>query len=183
MPVSVNIPSRAIVDPTLPTLVEALLAEYAVPPELLTLEIAEDSSPDAADRQLPILHRLDALGVGLSVDDFGAGASSLAYLRRLPVGEVKIDSSFVQGMAISPGDLAIVRAVVDLARHFRLRVVAEGVESERTLSLLAEMGCDVGQGFLFSRPLPYDRLEAWLSAQTDPEPTAGGEVRRLRAVT
>jgi diguanylate cyclase (GGDEF)-like protein len=183
MPVSVNIPPRAMVDPELPSLVETLLHEYSTPPELLTLEISEDSGPDAADRQLPVLHRLDALGVGLSVDDFGAGSSSLAYLRRLPVDEVKIDSSFVQGMATSSADLAIVRAVVDLARHFRLRVVAEGVESERTLSLLAEMGCDVGQGFLFSRPLPYDRLDAWLSAQTDSEPTAGGEVRRLRAVT
>jgi EAL domain-containing protein (putative c-di-GMP-specific phosphodiesterase class I) len=86
-------------------------------------------------------------------------------------------------MATDPGELAIVRAVVDLARHFQLQVVAEGVESERTLSLLADMGCDVGQGFLFSRPLPYDRLEAWLAAQTDTERTAKGEVRRLRAAS
>ena len=129
------------------------------------------------------LSRLRDMGVRLSVDDFGTGYSSLPYLRRLPVDEVKIDRSFVQGMATDPGELAIVRAVVDLARHFELRVVAEGVESERTLSLLADMGCDVGQGFLFSRPLPYDRLEAWLAAQTDAERTATGEVRRLRAAS
>jgi EAL domain-containing protein (putative c-di-GMP-specific phosphodiesterase class I) len=99
------------------------------------------------------------------------------------VDEVKIDKTFVQGMATDPGDLAIVRAIVDLSRHFGLAVVAEGVESELTLSLLEEIGCDIGQGFFFSRPLSYDRLEAWFAAQTEPEPTSiGGEVRRLRAV-
>ena len=102
------------------------------------------------------------MGVRLAVDDFGTGYSSLSYLRRLPVDEVKIDRSFVQGMATDAGDLAIVRAVVDLARHFGLVVVAEGVESERTVNLLEELGCDVGQGFLFSRPLPFERFEAWL---------------------
>jgi diguanylate cyclase (GGDEF)-like protein len=183
MPISVNLSPRTLLDRDFPDLLQRLLREFAVAPELLTLEITGDSVLSQSDRQLPILRRLDALGVALSLDDFGAGSSSLEYLRRIPVDEVKIDRSFVQGMATSPGDLAIVRAVVDLARHFNLRVVAEGVESERTLSLLAEMGCDSGQGFLFSRPLPYDRLEAWLAAQTEPELSAAGEVRRLRAVT
>ena len=136
------------------------------------------------DRPLPTLRRLYELGVRLSVDDFGTGYSSLSYLRRLPVDEVKIDRSFVQGMATDPGDLAIVRAVVDISRHFGLAVVAEGVESELTLELLDEIGCDIGQGFLFSRPLPYERLEAWLGARTEPIPrpagAAGGGVRRLR---
>ena len=128
------------------------------------------------------------MGVRLAVDDFGTGYSSLSYLRRLPVSEVKIDRSFVQGMATDPGDLAIVRAVVDLARRFGLVAVAEGVESERTISLLEDLGCDVGQGFLFSRALPYDRFEAWLAIQTEPvtpglgESETAGEVRRLRAV-
>ena len=106
----------------------------------------------------------------------------MALLRRLPIHEVKVDSTFVQGMATDPGDLAIVKAVVDLSRHFGLTVVAEGVESELTLTLLQGIGCDVGQGFLFSRPLPYERLDAWLQAQTEPEPTPTGEMRRLRAV-
>ena len=132
---------------------------------------------------MPTLRRLRELGVRLSVDDFGTGYSSLSYLRRLPVHEVKIDRSFVQGMATDPGDLAIVRAVVDLSRQFGLAVVAEGVESELTLDLLEEIGCEIGQGFLFSRPLPYERLEAWLGAQTEPGDHARpGEVRRLRAV-
>jgi EAL domain-containing protein (putative c-di-GMP-specific phosphodiesterase class I) len=134
------------------------------------------------ERALPTLYRLRDLGVRLSVDDFGTGASSLSYLRRLPVHEVKIDDSFVQGMATDSGDLAIVRAVIGLSREFGLTVVAEGVESELTFDLLAELGCEIGQGYFFSRPLPVERLNTWLSAQTEPEETPTGEVRRLRAV-
>jgi EAL domain-containing protein (putative c-di-GMP-specific phosphodiesterase class I) len=163
--------------------VEALLGEYGVAPEQVTFEIKEDSVVGPSDRPMPTLRRLRDLGVRLSVDDFGTGYSSLSYLRRLPVHEVKIDRTFVQGMATDPGDLAIVRAVVALSLQFGLTVVAEGVESELTLELLKEMGCEVGQGFLFSRPLPYERLEAWFGARTESEPTPLGEVRRLRAVT
>ncbi|GGK13518.1 bifunctional diguanylate cyclase/phosphodiesterase [Pilimelia terevasa] len=178
--VAVNLSSRTLVDATFPDRVEALIREFGVDPARVTFEVAEDSG--APDRPMPMLQRLHEIGVQLSVDDFGTGYSSLSYLRRLPVQEVKIDRNFVQGMATDPGDLAIVRAVVDLARHFGLTVVAEGVESELTLDLLREIGCDVGQGFLFSRPLPYERLEAWLGQQTEPERTPAGEVRRLRAV-
>jgi diguanylate cyclase (GGDEF)-like protein len=182
LPVAVNISWRTLVDPEFPTRVERLLADHGVAPGLLTLEIALDSAVAAAERPLPVLQQLSDLGVRLAVDDFGTGNSSLSYLSRLPVQEVKIDKSFVQGMATDVGDLAIVRTIVDLARHFGLVAVAEGVESELTLNLLEEIGCDVGQGFLFSRPLPYERLEAWLAAQTDAVPSPAGQVRRLRAV-
>ena len=180
--VSVNLSPRTLTDPDFPGRVERLLEEYGVSPDRLTLEMTEGGAIGDAGRPLPSMRRLYDLGVRLAVDDFGTGYSSLSYLRRLPVHEVKIDRTFVQGMATDPGDLAIVRAVVDLSRHFGLTVVAEGVESELTLSLLEEIGCDLGQGFLFSRPLSYDRLEAWFSAQTETEPTPLGEVRRLRAV-
>jgi len=180
--IAVNLSPRSLLDPAFPTRVAELLAEYEVAPELLTLEVIETGVVGDPDRPLPILHRLRDLGVRLSVDDFGSGYSSLAYLRRLPVHEVKVDRTFVQGMATDPGDLAIVRAIVDLSRHFGLSVVAEGVESELTLGLLEEMGCDVGQGFLFSRPLPYERLDAWFAAQTEAVATPAGEVRWLRAV-
>ncbi len=180
--VAVNLSPRTLVAPEFADRVAALLAEYEVAPGQLTLEIREDGVLGETDRPLPALRQLRELGVRLSVDDFGTGYSSLSYLRRLPVHEVKIDRSFVQGMATDAGDLAIVRAIVDLSRHFGLTVVAEGVESEMTLGLLEEMGCDVGQGFLFSRPLSFDRLEAWFAAQTEPEPTPLGVVRRLRAV-
>ena len=182
LPIAVNLSSRTLVDPGFPARVAALLEEHGVAPELLTFEITEDRVLGETDRPLPILRSLADMGVRLAVDDFGTRYSSLSYLRRLPLHEVKIDKSFVQGMATDAGDLAIVRAVVDLARDFGLQVVAEGVESELTLELLMDMGCDVGQGFLFSRPLPYERLEAWFAARTEAEASPAGPVRRLRAV-
>jgi diguanylate cyclase (GGDEF)-like protein len=182
LPVAVNLSPRMLVDPGFPDRVAKLLAEHNVPPELLTLEITEPGVLTDLDRPLPVLTRLAELGIRLAVDDFGTGYGSLSHLRRVPVTEVKIDKSFVQGMATDADDLAIVRAVVDLARHFDLDVVAEGVESELTLELLESIGCGVGQGFLFSRPLPYERLEAWFAARTESESTATGGVRKLRAV-
>jgi EAL domain-containing protein (putative c-di-GMP-specific phosphodiesterase class I) len=192
LPVAVNLSARTLMDPTFPTRISELLAEHQVPASMLTLEITEDGMIREPDRPMAGLRRLSEMGVRLAVDDFGAGYSSLSYLRRLPVDEVKIDRSFVEGMATDEGDLAIVRAIVGLARHFGLVVVAEGVESERTVSMLEDLGCDVGQGFLFSRPLPFERFEAWLSVQSEPVATvvdadnppsqATADVRRLRAV-
>ncbi|WIM97102.1 bifunctional diguanylate cyclase/phosphodiesterase [Actinoplanes oblitus] len=180
--IAVNLSARTLLDSRFPDLVRELLEEHRVEPCQVTFEISEPGMLNDIERVLPTLYRLRDLGVRLSVDDFGTGASSLGYLRQWPVHEVKIDDTFVQGMATDSGDLAIVRAIVSLAREFGLTVVAEGVESELTLELLEEMGCEIGQGYLFSRPLPFERLEAWLSAQTEPESTPTGEVRRLRAV-
>jgi diguanylate cyclase (GGDEF)-like protein len=180
--IAVNLSARILLDSRFPELVRELLDEHGVDPGLVTFEISEPGMLSDIERVLPSLYRLRDLGVRLSVDDFGTGASSLAYLRQWPVHEVKIDDSFVQGMATDSGDLAIVRAVIGLSREFGLTVVAEGVESELTLELLEEMGCELGQGYLFSRPLPFERLEAWLNAQTEPESTPTGEIRRLRAV-
>ena len=180
--IAVNLSARTLLDPRFPDQVHELLKQYRVPPHQVTFEISEPNMLGEIERALPTLYRLRDLGVRLSVDDFGTGASSLSYLRQLPVHEVKIDDSFVQGMATDSGDLAIVRAVIGLSREFGLTVVAEGVESELTFDLLAELGCEIGQGYFFSRPLPVERLNTWLSAQTEPEETPTGEVRRLRAV-
>ncbi|MEV1143528.1 bifunctional diguanylate cyclase/phosphodiesterase [Micromonospora sp. NPDC049799] len=180
--VAVNLSARTLTDQHFPARVQELLEEYGVPPQWLTLEIKEAGVLDGTDRPIPTLRRLRDLGVRLSVDDFGTGDSSLAHLRRLPVHEVKVDRSFVQGMATDPGDLAIVNAVVTLSQQFGLAVIAEGVESELTLELLQDIGCEIGQGFLFSRPLPYERLEAWFGAQVDPETISDSELPRLRAV-
>uniref|UniRef100_A8M549 Diguanylate cyclase/phosphodiesterase with GAF sensor n=1 Tax=Salinispora arenicola (strain CNS-205) TaxID=391037 RepID=A8M549_SALAI len=180
--VAVNLSPRTLTDQHFPAQVRELLEEYGVPPQRLTLEIRESGVLDGTDRPIPILCRLRDLGVRLSVDDFGTGDSSLAHLRRLPVHEVKVDHRFVQGMATDPGDLAIVNAVVTLSQQFGLAVVAEGVESELTLELLQDIGCEIGQGFLFSRPLPYERLEAWFGAQVEPEAVPAGELPRLRVV-
>jgi len=182
--VAVNLSPRTLGDADLPLQISELLEQHGVPADRLILEITEDEGLLAGGRALPTLERLRDLGVRLSVDDFGAGRSSFADLSRLPVQEVKIDRTFVQGMATSPSDLAIVRSVVDMARNFGLDVVAEGVESELTLGLLEDMRCGMGQGFLFSRPLPYERFESWLQVQTASDPTRApaGEVRWLRAV-
>ncbi|GAA3449995.1 putative bifunctional diguanylate cyclase/phosphodiesterase [Dactylosporangium matsuzakiense] len=182
--VAVNLSARTLGDSDLPLQISELLDEHGVPADRLILEIAEDEGLLAGGRALSTLTRLRDLGVRLSVDDFGAGRSSFADLSRLPVQEVKIDRTFVQGMATSPSDLAIVRTIVDMARNFELDVVAEGVESELTLGLLEDMRCDMGQGFLFSRPLPYERFESWLQVQTaeDSAEAPAGEVRWLRAV-
>lgn len=182
LPIAVNISARTLTDRHFPDRVHELLTEYGVPAQRLTLEITEAGVLDGTDRPIPTLQRLRDLGVRLSVDDFGTGDSSLAHLRRLPVHEVKVDRSFVQGMATDPGDLAIVNAVVTLSQQFGLAVVAEGVESELTLELLQDIGCEIGQGFLFSRPLPYERLAAWFGAQVEPETISNGELPRLRVV-
>ena len=177
MGVAVNLSVRGLVDPELPALVATLLDDAGVPPEALTIEITETTVMSDVTRTLPLLRRLADLGVALSVDDFGTGYSSLAYLRRLPVSEIKIDKSFVQDMGTDPGDAAIVETIIGLAHHLGLRVVAEGVEDQRSRDLLVQSGCDVGQGFLISRPLQPDRLEAWLSVG------AGEGAPSLRAPT
>ena len=180
--IAVNLSPRTLADTDFPDLVRGLLTEFGLPAERLTLEITEDGMVSAGGKTSQTLRRLRDLGVRLSVDDFGKGYSSLAYLRRLPAQEIKIDRTFVQGMATDEGDLAIVRAVVDLARHFNMTVVAEGVESEMTQSLLTEIGCDIAQGFYFSRPLSADRLLAWMAAQTAERGGDGSASHKLRAV-
>ncbi len=164
--VAVNLSVRNLLAENFCAKVAAALAEHGVPPELLTFEITESSVMADPEHSLPVLRELHAMGIGLSIDDFGTGYSSLAYLRRLPIDEIKIDRSFVQGMGTDLSDLAIVRAIVDLGHSLGLRVVAEGVEEEAARDALREMHCDQAQGFLISRPIPLDRFEAWLQSRT-----------------
>jgi diguanylate cyclase (GGDEF)-like protein len=167
---AVNISVRSLVDGNFPDRVAERLAQHGVPPELLTLELTESGVMADPQRALPVLRRLHALGVVLAVDDFGTGYSSLAYLRQLPVDEVKIDKSFVLGMGSDLGDHAVVRSIVELGHSLGLIVVAEGVEEDIARDQLAAMGCDVAQGYLISRPLSESRLEAWLQARTAQTP-------------
>ena len=165
LPVAINLAAANIVDMTLPDAVDETLRRWSVPGELLECEISEDTVMGDPRRATQVLERLRALGVRLSLDDFGTGHSSLTYLKQLPLDEVKIDRSFVTGMAVDPSDAAIVRSTIDLARHLGLDVVAEGVESEEVLDVLVALDCDVAQGFLLSRPLPADQLDGWLAAR------------------
>lgn len=163
---AVNLSVRSLADDDFPQTVADALQRFNVPPELLTFELTESGVMADPARALPILRELHALGVVLAVDDFGTGYSSLAYLRQLPVDEVKIDKSFVFGMGTDLGDLAVVRSIVELGHSLGLTVVAEGVEEDIARDQLEAMGCDVAQGYLISRPLSEKRLEAWLQART-----------------
>jgi diguanylate cyclase (GGDEF)-like protein len=175
--VSVNLSTRSLHDADIVEEVGRLLRRHRVPPALLTLEITEGSFMADPVRAIALLHQLRELGVRLSVDDFGTGYSSLSYLTRLPVHEVKIDRSFVIGLRDDTDDAAIVRAIVDLGRHLGLQVVAEGVEDQVTWDLLAEMGCDLVQGWHLSRPMPAADLLPWLRARS-----GAGKGRALRAI-
>jgi diguanylate cyclase (GGDEF)-like protein len=160
---AVNLSVRSLLDLTFPLDVARLLEETGFDPSYLTLEITETSIMADTGRMLSELKRLAALGVMLSIDDFGTGYSSLSYLSRLPVGEVKIDRSFVMHMRDDDNDAVIVRSVIDLARNLDLQVVAEGIEDVETWRLLAAMGCDIAQGYYLGRPMPASRLEHWLA--------------------
>jgi len=160
--VSVNLSTRDLLDQDLPVKFADLLARHRLSPASFCLEITESAIMDDPVRAQTTLERLSNMGVDLSIDDFGTGYSSLAYLKRLPVNELKIDKSFVLNMENDEGDTKIVRSTIDLGHNMGLRVVAEGIESEAVWRLLAELGCDQGQGYFMSRPIPGDQLVAWL---------------------
>jgi diguanylate cyclase (GGDEF)-like protein len=160
--VAVNLSMRNLHDPEIADMIRQLLTRWGVPPACLTIEITESSLMADAVRAMDVLSRLRTMGVGVSIDDFGTGYSSLAYLKRLPVHELKIDKSFVAHMASDDNDAAIVRSTIGLAHDLGLRVVAEGVEDQATWDLLSALGCDVTQGYFISRPVPALVLGEWL---------------------
>ncbi|SEP17926.1 putative bifunctional diguanylate cyclase/phosphodiesterase [Trujillonella endophytica] len=160
---SVNLSASNLLDAGLPARVAALLEAHAVPAEDLTLEVTETVLLSDTARSRAVVADLRALGVGISIDDFGTGYCSLAYLRELPVTELKLDRSFTADLVSDPRTEAIVGSTLDLAHRLGLRVVAEGVEDERTLARLCALGCDDSQGYLHSVPLPAAELTAWLS--------------------
>jgi EAL domain-containing protein (putative c-di-GMP-specific phosphodiesterase class I) len=159
IPVSVNITAPDLLDLTFVRRVGRALDSHEVPAELLCLEVTETVVMSDPDRIVAALGGLRALGVGLSLDDYGTGLSSLAYLQTLPVDELKIDRSFVSRLVHDRGSALIVGSTIGLAHGLALRVVAEGVEDEATMQVLASVGCDTVQGFLLGRPVPADELD------------------------
>jgi diguanylate cyclase (GGDEF)-like protein len=159
---SLNLSARNLQDPELPEQLGQLLKAWAVPPERIVLEITESALMVDPASSAKVVARLDALGVGLSIDDYGTGYSSLSFLRQLPLDELKIDRSFVLYMDTDANDEVIVRSTVDLAHNLGFEVVAEGVETRPVLEKLGAIGCDSIQGYYISEPLPADALEAWL---------------------
>jgi EAL domain-containing protein (putative c-di-GMP-specific phosphodiesterase class I) len=162
--VAVNLSAANLVDAELPEKVADVLHQRGVSASSVVLEITEDSLMVDAEQSLRVLERLHAQGVGLSVDDYGTGFSSLAYLRDLPVHELKLDRAFLAAAGDNRA-VAIIRSTVDLAHSLDLRIVAEGVETDANLTLIAELGCDTAQGYLLGRPAP--------AAALFPAPAAG----------
>jgi diguanylate cyclase (GGDEF)-like protein len=160
--VSVNLSARSMHDAGLPASILALLEESGVAARYLTLELTESAIMTNPDEALTILTELDRMGIALSIDDFGTGYSSLAYLKQLPVDEIKIDKSFVMDMEENESDAIIVHSIIDLAHNLGLVVTAEGVETLPAWDTLTRWGCDLSQGYLMSRPLPAEQLADWL---------------------
>jgi predicted signal transduction protein with EAL and GGDEF domain len=152
--VAVNLSVRDLLDLDLPGQVASVLTAHELPPDALHLEITESMIMSDPDRALETVAHLRDLGTHVSVDDFGTGYSSLANLKRLPISELKIDRSFISSLPHDESDLIIVGSTINLGHDLRLNVIAEGVEDEITLKRLANLGCDLAQGYFFGRPLP-----------------------------
>ncbi len=156
--VGVNLSARQIDHPGLVDAVEKVISDSGIDPHRLTLEITESALMKDAAAALGVMSSLKSLGVALSVDDFGTGYSSLSYLQRFPLDVLKIDKSFIDDLGIDNQAGYLVKAIIDLAHALKLEVIAEGVETEMQLEVLQKMNCDFVQGFLFSKPMPTDRL-------------------------
>jgi diguanylate cyclase (GGDEF)-like protein/PAS domain S-box-containing protein len=163
VPLAVNVSARQCADMNIVTAIHRALSDSRIDPALLKIELTESTAMRDVDFVATLLDNINQLGVGVSVDDFGTGYSSLSYLRRFPITELKIDKTFVAGIAASSDDAAIVRGTIALAHGLGMTVVAEGVETEGQLRFLAGHACDVAQGYLFARPMPAGDFRDWLT--------------------
>jgi EAL domain-containing protein (putative c-di-GMP-specific phosphodiesterase class I)/GGDEF domain-containing protein len=168
--IAINVSASMLTDANLPMTIAHALELWDVKPDRLTLEVTENTLMQDVERSLAIMHELKSLGTHLSLDDFGTGYSSFAYLRRMPLDELKIDQLFVRNLSVladgsvnpqREGDLRIVRSIIDIAHNFDLHTVAEGVEDQTTLDLLGTLGCDVIQGYFTGRPMRIPAFEPW----------------------
>lgn len=159
--ISINITPSNLLDPELIDFISQSLSTWGVPAGKLTIELTESTMIGDNQATINALNRLKSLGLALSIDDFGTGYSSLAYLKKMPLNELKIDKGFIKNMLFSNEDERIVRSIIDLARNFDLRIVAEGVENLSTLEFTRKLGCDAVQGYLISKPLPFNDFADW----------------------
>ncbi|MBR0895649.1 GGDEF domain-containing protein [Bradyrhizobium tropiciagri] len=160
--VAINLSVHNLHERSLLKTLHETVTQHSIAPQQVELEVTESAVMDDFDYCVDLMRRLRDLGYRVSIDDFGTGHSSLAYLKKLPVSALKIDQAFVRGLASDQTDQKIVRTVLELARSLNLESVAEGVEDETTLALLKEWGCDYAQGYAVHRPAPFDELLAWL---------------------
>lgn len=160
--ISVNLSTRQLSDEHIPQRFAQSIRETGADPTRIQLEITETSLMADVSANMRVIRQLTALGLSLAIDDFGTGYSSLAYLIRLPVSTLKIDKVFIDGIALQAESQKVVRTIIHLGRSLNLKLVAEGVETERQLAILGELGCDRIQGYIFSRPLEADALEPFI---------------------
>jgi PAS domain S-box-containing protein len=172
--INVNVTAKQFAQPDLACQISEILQQTGTDPRWVDLEITENTAMDDADRSSVILSELKALGVRLSIDDFGTGYSSLSRLRRFPVDTLKIDRSFVSGMASDTETHEIVRIIIILAHTLGLKVVAEGIETEEQMEMLKRLGCEIGQGYLFSKPSDAATIERILAAKYVTQPSRPG---------
>jgi diguanylate cyclase (GGDEF)-like protein len=168
IPVAVNLSPRCLLDTEMLDRIRDMLVRHRVPARLLRLEVTETAVMANPALALETLTGLHDLGIRLSIDDYGTGYSSMAYLRRLPVDELKVDRSFVLNMTSSDNDAILVRSAIDLGHNLGLSVVAEGVEGADHVTALRELGCDIAQGYHFARPMPPADLAEWLNSTQHP---------------
>jgi EAL domain-containing protein (putative c-di-GMP-specific phosphodiesterase class I) len=160
--------------------VQQTLYDHALPARCLELELTESSILQDTSTTIATMNRLKAVGVMLALDDFGTGYSSLSQLKGLPLDNLKLDQSFVRGLPDDSDDLAICTAVIAMGRALGLKVIAEGVESTEQLAVLRALGCDVGQGYLFARPLPAQQFLDFVQQHGDEEVTAFAQLGLTR---
>lgn len=172
MTVSVNVTASSLLELSLPDHIGELCAQHQVPPEKLVLEVTETEAMRDVTRTMDVLLRMRIRNIGVSIDDFGTGHSSLRELQRMPFSEMKIDKSFVLDMANNRDCTVIVNSIIDLGHNLGLKVVAEGVEDVRIWRMLAERNCDYAQGFYMAKPMPPEEFNRWLTnwRATSPEP-------------
>ncbi|MGI5241158.1 putative bifunctional diguanylate cyclase/phosphodiesterase [Dactylosporangium sp. CA-139066] len=168
IPVAVNLSPRCLLDAELVRRVTGMLAEFGVPPALLRLEVTESAVMANPAQATATLSELHDLGIHLSIDDYGTGYSSMAYLKQLPVDELKVDRTFVQHMDTDPDDAILVRGAIELGHNLGMTVVAEGVEGTAHAAALQDLGCDIAQGYHYAKPMPGADLSRWLREHTVP---------------
>jgi EAL domain-containing protein (putative c-di-GMP-specific phosphodiesterase class I) len=164
--VAVNVSPRSLLDGTLPGTILKLLAVSGLPAQLLEIEITETAIMTDPVKATTVLGQLRAMGLRISIDDFGSGFTSLSSLKTLPVDTLKIDQSFITNMPQDEQDRAVAQSIIDLGHRLGLSVLAEGIETEETWSQLARLGCDQGQGYLLARPMPAELIEGWVTGHS-----------------
>jgi EAL domain-containing protein (putative c-di-GMP-specific phosphodiesterase class I) len=174
LPIAVNVAGREMSSAALPMLVRTTLQKHGVEPRMIVMEITERTLVKEGEVNNDVMAELANLGIGLSLDDFGTGYSTLGYLKRMPIESIKIDQSFVEGIPGDADSCAIVNAMLGVARHFKLKVVAEGIETAEQVEYLRSMGCDFAQGWYYARALSAQDVLAHVAARANPAGDGAG---------